>query len=154
MAADKESKTAPKDCPPARYTHCRGSNKNEDGNESATTSSSDKSMNIFGNGWTEEGRQRYCELMLAVNESRAFFNRSFNLRMMKYAAACELQEKKKRARKPAAAFSMTSDFALPSVESVIQSNPNPVAEKLNLELMNCVDELPEDDDNSINKTAI
>ena len=92
--------------------------------------------------------------MILVNESRTFFKVSFNTRMKKYATTCELREKRKRAKKPAAVFNMTTDFSLPSAEAVMQANPNAIAMQLNLELINYEDVLPDDDDNSINETAV
>ena len=51
------------------------------------------SLGTYGNGWSEEGRKRYCEFMKEVNESRAFYNKSFNKQMKKFAAAWWLKEK-------------------------------------------------------------
>ena len=50
------------------------------------------SLGTYGNGWSEDGRKRYCELMQEVNESRAFYKDSFDKRMKKFAAAWWMKE--------------------------------------------------------------
>ena len=89
-----------------------------------------------------------------VNESRAFYNSSFNTRMKKYATACELREKRKRAKKPALPFHMTNEFTLPSLESILQKNPNTNATALNLELMNYEDELTDQEEENNTTMAV
>ena len=43
------------------------------------------SLGTYGNGWSEDGRKRYCKLMKEANESRAFYKESFNKQMKKSA---------------------------------------------------------------------
>ena len=51
------------------------------------------SLGMYGNGWSKDGRKRYCEFMKEVNESRAFYKESFDKRMKKFATAWWLKEK-------------------------------------------------------------
>ena len=84
--------------------------------------------------------------MSIVQESRAWYNKSFDKRMTKYATAWKLTEQRKKARKQSNDFAMTSEFALPSLESIVTNNPNPAAELLNAELMDYEDELTDNDE--------
>ena len=92
--------------------------------------------------------------MAIINESRAFYNASFDKRMTKFCNALRLREQRKRLRPAPRPFEMTTEFNLPSIESVLQEKPNEAATALNLELMNYEDELPTDSDSNINSVAI
>ena len=132
-------------CPHGKYTRTR-KKKNTEG--TAT-------VNAFGNGWTNNGRKRYCALMSLVNESRAFYKTSFDTRMKKYATAWDLKTKRKKTRKQSTTFRMTSEFALPSLESIVTANPNPSADLLNAELMDYDDELSDNEETPhVNETAV
>ena len=85
--------------------------------------------------------------MKIVNESRAFYNTSFDARMIKYATACEERQQNKRKRKLAQGFKMTTEFALPSQQSIVMANPDPNAARLNAELLNFTDQLSDEDEN-------
>lgn len=131
-------------CPHGKYT--RTPKKNTEGTDT---------VNAFGNGWTNNGRKRYCTLMSLVNESRAFYNTSFDTRMKKYATAWDLKTKRKKTRKQSTAFQMTSEFALPSLEAIVTANPNPSADLLNAELMDYDDELSDNEETPpVNETAV
>ena len=92
--------------------------------------------------------------MQTVNESRAFFNTSFDKRMMQYATAYQLWEKCKKLKPKAQPFVMLTEFTLPSVEAVLQDQPDDVATSLNLELMEYEDELPSDSDSESNIVGV
>ena len=92
--------------------------------------------------------------MAIINESRAFYNTSFDKRMTKFCNAYTLREHRKRLWPAPKPFEMTTKFNLPSIESVLQDKPNEAATALNLELMNHKDELPADSDSNINNDAI
>lgn len=81
--------------------------------------------------------------MQVVNESRAFYNTSFDVRMKKYATAWTLRANRKKKRITAQQFTMANEFALPSLESIVAANPNPHAALLNAELINYDDPLSE-----------
>ena len=135
------------DCPPGKYTRTQKKKKNTEGTDTV--------INAFGNGWTNNGRKRYCTLMSLVNESRAFYNTSFDTRMKKYATAWDLKTKRKKTRTQSTAFQMTSEFALPSLESIVTANPNPTANLLNAELMDYDDELSDNEEpQHANETAV
>ena len=92
--------------------------------------------------------------MAIINESRAFYNTSFNKRMTKFCNAYTLCEQRKRLRPAPKPFKMTAEFNLPSIELVLQDKPNEAATALNLELMNHEDDLPADSDSNINNVPI
>ena len=111
-------------------------------------------MNAFGNGWCETGRQRYCHLMSIVNESRAFYNASFDTRMTKFSDAYRLRQQRKKIKQTGKAATMTTEFNLPTIESIRQEKPNEAATALDMELMNFVDPLPNDSDRNINNIEL
>ena len=100
------------------------------------------SLGTYGNGWSEEGRKRYCEFMKEVNESRAFYNESFNKRMKKFAAAWWLKEKNLRKKKQSNTFDMTLEINLPSHATILQQANNNAAQLLNATLILHDDEIP------------
>ena len=92
--------------------------------------------------------------MTIVNESRAFYNTSFDHRMTKFAKAMELKEKRKKLKPKEAPFQMTTEFTLPSLESVVQSKPNETATALNLMLMRHTDDVTSDNESNVNTAVI
>ena len=83
-------------CPKAKYTNRNFKNKGTKGNDASTAK--DVYWNSFGNGWSDEGRKRYCSLMLTINESRAFYNTSFDKRMKHYVDFLNSKKKNRSAR--------------------------------------------------------
>ena len=100
------------------------------------------SLGTYGNGWSEEGRKRYCEFMKEVNKSRAFYNESFNKRMRKFAAAWWLKEKNLGKKKQGNTFDMTLEINLPSHATILQQANNNAAQLLNATLISHDDEIP------------
>ena len=92
--------------------------------------------------------------MMSVNESRAFYNASFDKRMTKFCNAYILREQQKRVKPSAKPFEMTTEFNLPSIESVLQDKPNEAATALNLELMDYEDNLSSDSECNNNSGEI
>ena len=106
--------------PPAKYTISRQKGRT--------------GRNNFSNGWTEEGRKRYCDLMMMVNKNRAYFNTSFDRRMMKYAQKRN-EQKRKEKMKSTTKYVLPTEMSLPSPETIRQQNPDEAAIKENMELM-------------------
>ena len=92
--------------------------------------------------------------MTIVNESRAFYNTSFDHRMTKFAKAMELKEKRKKLKPKSVPFQMTTEFTLPSLESVLQTKPNDAATALNIMLMRYEDDVTSDNESNVNTAAI
>ena len=127
-------------CPQPRYTSA--------GRASIT-------CNPYANGWSEEGLQRYGELMTVINESRAFYNSSFDKRMLKFANGMMLREKRKKKKQTALPTVMLpNEMALPSIATILQEQPNAEATSWNLELMEFEDELPEEEQPDSNTAAV
>ena len=76
------------ECPMAKYSTKVSKQDNNDNNNNQTK----RSLGTFGNGWSEQGRIRYCELMQEVNESRAFYKGSFDNRMKRFATTRLMKE--------------------------------------------------------------
>ena len=74
--------------------------------------------------------------------------------MAKFCNVYTLCEQHKRLQPAPKPFEMTTEFSLPSIESVLQDKPNKAATALNLELMNYKDDLPTDSNSNINSFAI
>ena len=51
------------------------------------------SLGTFENGWSDAGRQRYCDLMYTINKSRALYKDLFDKRMKKFANKWTTKEK-------------------------------------------------------------
>ena len=102
--------------------------------------------NQYGNGWNEAGRKRYCDLMLLINKNRAYYNASFDKRMIRYAKMKTDRQKRNQVMKSASKYIMLSEMALPSAESICQKHPDKQALKQNRELMNYNDELSGSED--------
>ena len=137
MAQVKAAKGKDKDCPLPKYVTRKPKNREQTNDE--------PSLGTYGNGWSEEGRKRYCKLMQKVNESRAFYNGSFDVRMKKFAKSWALKEKNMRVKKPAVVFDMTNEFNLPSHDEIRQSETTATraaADLLNIELMEQDDDIP------------
>ena len=127
-------------CPKAKYTNRNFKNKGTKGNDASTAK--DVYWNSFGNGWSDEGRKRYCSLMLTINESRAFYNTSFDKRMKHYVEKSELkEEEQKRKKQKTDSFSIYTTDTLPSLEEVLQNAESEQKKNLNLELMQFVDDI-------------
>jgi len=137
------NKTINADCPTAKYTNRKFINKGTKLTDDDTTE--DVYWNSFGNGWSDDGRKRYCDLMLTINESRAFYNTSFDKRMKNYVNQCEAQAAQRRKKRKTSAFTYYTADTLPSVEEVLQNNGSEQKTNLNLELMQFVDDF--DDSN-------
>ena len=90
--------------------------------------------------------------MHSVNESRAFYNSSFNRRMKKYAVNFILREQRKRLRRPAPQLELETGFTLPTLESILMTKPNQQATNLNAELLDYEDE-PETISEAVVNTA-
>ena len=103
--------------------------------------------NNFSNGWSEEGRKRYCELMMLINKNRAYYNSSFDKRMLKYAkVVSERQKRKKQRRIAVTKYILPTKRSLPSAESIRNKNPDETAIKANMELMNHDDTFSDKED--------
>ena len=147
--ADRAQRGHHSNCPKAKYTnHAYLDTGTVTTTDSNTTNTTRSAVNSFGNGWSNEGRKRYCELMRSVNESRAFYNSSFDRRMKKYAVNFQLREQRKRLKTPAAALTLLNEFTLPTLASILIDKPNEQATHLNAELLNYEDE-PETNNESI-----
>jgi len=93
--------------------------------------------------------------MAIINESRAFYNTSFDKRMLKFANGMMLQEKRKKKKQTALPTVMLpNEMALPSIATILQEQPNAEATSLNLELMEFEDELPDEEQPDSNTTAV
>ena len=107
--------------PPTKYTISRQKGRTD--------------RNNFSNGWTKEGRKRYCDLMTMVNKNRAYFNSSFDKRMMKYAQKRSEQQKRKQKWKSSTEYIFPTEMSLPSPKTIQQQNLDEAASKENMELM-------------------
>ena len=116
--------------------------KEETNNNNDENKQKEPSLGTYGNGWSDEGRKRYCELMKEVNESRAFYNESFDKRMTKFAAAWWLKEKNLRKKKQGNRFDMTLEINLPSHATILQQANNNEAQLLNATLISHNDVVP------------
>ena len=74
--------------------------------------------------------------------------------MTKFAKAMELKEKKRKLKPKAVPFQMTTEFTLPSLESVLPTKPNNAATALNLMLMSYEDNVASDNESNVNTAAI
>ena len=100
------------------------------------------SLGTYGNGWSEDGRKRYCEFMKEVNESRAFYKESFDKRMKKFVAAWWLKEKNLQKKKQGNTFDMTLEINLPTHATILQQATNNAAQLLNATLVSHDDVVP------------
>ena len=80
--------------------------------------------------------------MKEVNESRAFYKESFDLRMKKFATTWVMKEKNRRRKKQAAVFDMALEFNLPNHATIVQEANNRAAQLLNEKLKSHEDALP------------
>ena len=147
--ADRAHRGHNPNCPKAKYTNRAYLN-------TGTMNANGTSLagNAFGNGWSDEGRKRYCEMMHGVNESRAFYNTSFNRRMKKFAVNFQLTKQRKRIKKQTAALKLENEFTLPTLASILLNKPNQEAIDLNLELLNFEDDLDTNDEDAMNTAEI
>ena len=116
--------------------------KEETNNNNDNDKPKEPSLGTYGNGWSEDGRKRYCEFMKEVNESRAFYKESFDKRMKKFAAAWWLKEKNLRKKKQGNTFDMTLEINLPSHATILQQANNNEAQLLNATLISHNDVVP------------
>ena len=116
--------------------------KNDEDNNNTNDQQKGPSLGTYGNGWSKAGRDRYCEFMKEVNESRALWKGSFNERMKKFAIGWSLQEQKLRKKKYENTFDMTLEFNLPSHEAILQQANNNEVELLNQQLLASEDVIP------------
>ena len=100
------------------------------------------SLGTYGNGWSEDGRKRYCEFMKEVNESRAFYKESFDKQMKRFAAAWWPKEKNLRKKKQGNTFDMTLEINLPTHATILQQATNNAAQLLNATLVSHNDVVP------------
>ena len=138
IAQVKAAKGKDDDCPIPMYTRKKGETNDNNDEERQKESS----LGTYGNGWSEDGRKRYCALMKEVNESRAFYKESFDKRMKKFAAAWWLKEKNLRKKKQEKMFDMTLEINLPSHATIVQQANNNAARLLNETLISHNDVVP------------
>ena len=138
IAEVKAARGKDAECPTSKYT-TRGAIQ---GNNDGVNIEARLSLGTYGNGWSEQGCQRYCELMNEVNESRAFYKDSFDLRMKKFATTWVMKEKNRRRKKQAAMFDMALEFNLPNHATIVQEANNQAAQSLNETLKSHEDALP------------
>ena len=72
---------------------------------------------------------------MMVNKNRAYFNSSFDKRMMKYAQKRSEQQKRKQKWKSSTKYILPTEMSLPSPETIRQQNPDEAAIRENMELM-------------------
>ena len=140
IAQVKAAKGKDDDCPLPMYTKKKDENNYDDNDDEDRPK--ERSLGTYGNGWSEDGRKRYCEFMKDVNESRAFYKESFDPRMKKFAASWWLKEKNLRKKKERNTFDMTLDINLPSNATILQQANNNAAQFLNATLLLQEDVVP------------
>ena len=79
--------------------------------------------------------------MSVVHTSRAFYNSSFNKRIVKYAKIFALYECNTKQHDTVEALVMLSEFTSLSFKEIKQTKPNEQAMNLNLELLEYEDEV-------------
>ena len=100
------------------------------------------SLGSFGNGWSDTGRLRYCDLMYTINKSRALYKDSFDKRMKKFANNWTTKEKNERKKQSTSIFNMTLDNDLPSNQDILLENDNVRAMEINKSLEEELDAVP------------
>ena len=88
--------------------------------------------------------------MIMVNKNRAYFNTSFDRRMMKYAQKRNEQKRKER-MKNTTKYILPTEMSLPSPETIRQQNPDEAAIKENMELMEYNDNYSDSEDDNETK---
>ena len=88
--------------------------------------------------------------MMMVNKNRAYFNTSFDKRMMKYAQKRNEQKRKER-MKSTTKYILPTEMSLPSPETIRQHNPDEAAIRENMELMEYKDNYSDSEDENETK---
>ena len=133
LAEQKKNKQEDKNEPKPKYTHRK---KN-------TPRHTNLDNNQFANGWNEDGRNRYRTLMESINETRAYYNESFDKRMKAFATKMKLQAQQKKRREETRPINpLPTDMELPDVETIRREKPNAEALTLNAELLEFDDTIP------------
>ena len=110
--------------------------------------------NQYGNGWNETGRKRFCELMLLINKNRAYYNSSFDKRMLQYAKKKTERYTRNLMMKSASKYKMPTEMTLPSAESIRKSNPDEQTMKENMALMDYDDRLSGSEDETDTRKTV
>ena len=81
--------------------------------------------------------------MESINETRAYYNESFNKRMKVFATKMKLQEQQKKRRDKTRIINpLPTDMELPDIETIRREKPNAEALTLNAELLEFDDTIP------------
>ena len=86
--------------------------------------------------------------MMIINKNRAFYNGSFDKRMMRYAKKKTERQKRYQVMKSVSKYVMPTEMTLPSAELIRQNHPDEVAVKQDMELMDHDDRLSGSEDES------
>ena len=79
--------------------------------------------------------------MILINKNRAYYNASFDKRMLRYATKKTQRHKRIQSMKSAFKYEMPNEMTLPSAESIHKTNPDEAAIKQNMALMDYNDKL-------------
>jgi len=84
--------------------------------------------------------------MFLINKNRAYYNGSFDKRMLRYAKKKTERQKWNQIMKSASKCIMPSEMTLPSAESIRNNNPDKLAIQQNMALMDYNDALSGSED--------
>ena len=93
---------------------------------------------------------------MLINNDRAYYNSSFDKRMLRYAKVASEREKRKKQRMIAITkYVLPAEKSLPSAEEVKKTNPDETAIKQNMALMSYEDNFSDsEDENKIIKNEL